>query len=230
MSDTLPWAGVERRTGGRTFLLVAGFSLLTALTLAGGLALSFVAGNLLFESFNVHMTDVASGLLVLPIFLVALFGSGAAWGYAVARLTHGDARRLVRAGGVTFGGTVLVVGIALELVFGLLSALARVNPLPIHVSFTLLFVPTAGAIAALCARRMARLLGREDVRRKLGVTTGLAAASAFLAVNLVMLALGWQVGGPGAAERFTMITVMLTSNTGAALAGGAAMGWVLSGE
>jgi hypothetical protein len=230
MSETLPWTGVESGKGSRSWLLVGGFSLLTTLTLAGGLALAFVVGNLLFESMNVHLTEVASALLILPLFLVVLFGSGAAWGYAVARLTNGDTRRLVRVGGLTFGGAVLLVGIALELVFALLSALARVNPLPIHVSFTILFVPTAGAIAALCTRRMARVLGREDVRRKLGLASGLAAAIAFLTVNLVMLALGWQVGGPGAAERFTMITVTLTSNAGAALAGGAAMGWVLSGD
>jgi len=42
-----------------------------------------------------------------------------------------------------------------------------------------------------------------------------------------MLAFGWQAGAPGAAERFTMITVMLTRNAGTALAGGAVLGWAL---
>jgi hypothetical protein len=42
-----------------------------------------------------------------------------------------------------------------------------------------------------------------------------------LIANLVMEAFGWQVGGPRAAERATMLTVMFTGNIVAALAGGA---------
>ena len=49
------------------------------------------------------------------------------------------------------------------------------------------------------------------------------AALAFLAVNLGMEALGWQVGGPGAEERATMLTVLFVSSLGAALAGGASI-------
>jgi hypothetical protein len=56
---------------------------------------------------------------------------------------------------------------------------------------------------------------------------GLAAALAFLAVNLAMEAAGWVVGGPRAAERFTMLTVMFAGDLGAALAGGAVLGWTL---
>jgi hypothetical protein len=43
-----------------------------------------------------------------------------------------------------------------------------------------------------------------------------------------MEASGWVVGGPRAAERFTMLTVMVLSNLGAALAGGAVIGVVLA--
>jgi len=56
----------------------------------------------------------------------------------------------------------------------------------------------------------------------------LAAGLAFLAADLTMDALGWRVGAPGAAERATMITVLLVSSLGAALAGGAAIGLLLS--
>jgi hypothetical protein len=45
-----------------------------------------------------------------------------------------------------------------------------------------------------------------------------------LCVNLGLEALGWQVGGPGAAARATMLTVLFVSNLGAALAGGAMLG------
>ena len=47
----------------------------------------------------------------------------------------------------------------------------------------------------------------------MALRVGLTAGLAFLAVNLGMEALGWQVGGPGAAERATMLTV--TSSTSA---------------
>ena len=56
----------------------------------------------------------------------------------------------------------------------------------------------------------------------------LAAGLAFLAADLTMDALGLRVGAPGAAERATMITVLLVSSLGAALAGGAAIGLLLS--
>jgi hypothetical protein len=42
-----------------------------------------------------------------------------------------------------------------------------------------------------------------------------------------MEALGWQVGGPNAAARATMLTVMFAGNAGAALIGGAWLGWRL---
>lgn len=202
--------------------------LLTTVTLAGGLALGFVSANLLFESLNVHASGVVSGLVALPVLLAMLFGGGAAWGYSIARLADGDAKKLARTGALTYGGTVILVGIVLEMLFGLISVLGRDISLPIHVAFTIVFVPAAGVIAALCSRSLAGALGRQEVRGSLGLYSGLAAAAGFLVVNMIMLALGWQVGGPGAAERFTMIRVMLTSNVGAALAGGAAMGWVLS--
>jgi hypothetical protein len=62
----------------------------------------------------------------------------------------------------------------------------------------------------------------------LALRVGLTAALAFLAINLGMEVLGWQVGGPGAEERATMLTVLLVSNLGAALAGGAVLGLTLA--
>jgi hypothetical protein len=53
---------------------------------------------------------------------------------------------------------------------------------------------------------------------------GAAAALAFLAANLLMESRGWVVGAPGAAERNTMIAVLLVGMIAAALAGGAVLG------
>ena len=62
----------------------------------------------------------------------------------------------------------------------------------------------------------------------MAVRIGVSSGSVSLAVNLGMEALGWQVGGPGAAERATMLTVLFVSNLGAALAGGAMLGMTLA--
>ena len=71
-------------------------------------------------------------------------------------------------------------------------------------------------------------LGRSRAARALALRVGLTAALAFLAVNLGMEALGWQIGAPGAEERGTMITVLIVSNVGAALAGGALVGMIVT--
>jgi hypothetical protein len=43
-----------------------------------------------------------------------------------------------------------------------------------------------------------------------------------------MEALGWVVGAPGAAARATMVVVMSLGNLGAALSGGALLGYLLT--
>lgn len=219
---------MDGRSG--SLVKVVGYAVVTALTLDGALVLGLVMGNVLFEGINVHLSDLASSLLVLPLVLLGLFGGGALWGVFVASMNGGEKLRLAKVGGLTYGLAVLLGGIALELVFTGLSALGSgALVVPIHVAFTIVFVPAAGVIAGLCARRVAGALGRDEVKGQIGLYSGVAGALGFLAVNMVMLALGWQVGGPGAAARSTMITVMLTSNAGTALAGGAAMGWALHG-
>ena len=202
------------------------FSLLTAFSLAGGLALAFTTGNVLFASLNVNVSGFGSGLLALPLVLLGIFGGGALWGYGVARLTGADKLALARSGAVTFGGVVLVMGIILEMLFGLIGFLAGSRPIPLHTAFTLVFVPSAGLIATLSTARILRSLRARLPVRRIAWTSGMAASLGFLLVNLMMQSQGWIVGAPGAAERFTMITVMLTGNVGAALSGGAVLGWM----
>jgi hypothetical protein len=206
------------------------FALLTALTLAGGLALALVGGNRIFETFNGHMSGFLSGLAAFPVVLLVVFGAGGLWGLATARLTGADPWRLTVTTALTYGGVILLAGILLELVFGLLGAWGSVVRIPIHIAFTLVFAPAAGLIAALCSQKLLSALEINGSGFNGLFQIGLAAAAGFLVVNLVMLALGWQVGGLGAAERYTMITVMLSSNTGAALAGGFLLGRLLSGD
>jgi hypothetical protein len=100
--------------------------------------------------------------------------------------------------------------------------------LPVHRLFTVLFVPTAGLIAGVSSLALGWALGWGRAAPALAVRVGLTAALAFLAVNLGMEVLGWQIGAPGAEERGTMITVLIVSNLGAALAGGAMLGVTLA--
>jgi hypothetical protein len=99
--------------------------------------------------------------------------------------------------------------------------------LPIHRVFTLFFVPTAFLIAGVSAWAIGRGLKDGALAASLLWRVGTAAALAFLAVNLAMEAAGWVVGAARAAERFTMLTVMFAGDLGAALAGGAVLGWTL---
>ena len=41
-------------------------------------------------------------------------------------------------------------------------------------------------------------------------------------------ALGWQIGAPGTEERGTMIAILIVSNLGTALAGGAMLGMTVT--
>ena len=58
--------------------------------------------------------------------------------------------------------------------------------------------------------------------------SGGAAALAYLLVVVVMDAAGMRVGGPRAAERFTMLVVTFVSMTAAAVVGSGVWGWLMA--
>jgi len=62
---------------------------------------------------------------------------------------------------------------------------------------------------------------------RLSARAALAAVIAFLAVDVLMYALGWRVGAPNAAKRATMLVVTMLSASAAAIAAGAAIGAML---
>jgi 4-hydroxybenzoate polyprenyltransferase len=67
-------------------------------------------------------------------------------------------------------------------------------------------------------------LGLKQLRKSVGINTGLAAALGFLATGLILFfGFGWEVGRgiPG------MLTVLLICSIGGTLIGGMAMGWIL---
>ena len=197
---------------------------LTVLVLAGGLIASFMVSSATFQALDGRVPGSLTFTLAVLVFSASTLFSSALWGLGMAHLAQVPASwRMAWAGILGF------VPITLLLIFGLQAAepiVFRTN-LPLHRVFTVLFVPSAGLIASTSSLALGWALGWGRAAPGLALRVGLTAALAFLAVNLGMEALGWQVGGPGAAERATMLTVLFVSNLGAALAGGAMLGMTL---
>jgi hypothetical protein len=205
-------------------------AILTLLPLFGGMLLGVVVGEVVFEALPGHSIINPSALQITLAAIPALTGllSGSAcWGVLMGRLGQSaDRRRMAVAGILGFAPITLVLG----LVLNTLEPIAVEQfgaQVPVHRLFTLLFVPTAFWIAGVSAWAIGLGLRNTPLAWALLWRVGLAAALAFLAVNLVMESLGWVVGAPRAAERFTMLTVLFAGNLGAALAGGAVLGWTL---
>lgn len=205
-------------------------ALITVLALFGGLFLGVVAGNFVFEALPGHSVmspdPVHITLAAIPA-VAGLLAGAAVWGVLFGRLVATqDRRRAAIAGILGFAPITVLLGVVLQLLEPI--ALVRLGAfVPLHRLFTLLFVPTAFLIAGISAWVLGVGL-REQAALRLFWQVGVAAAVAFLAVNLTMEAFGWIVGGPNAAARFTMLTVMFAGNLGAALAGGAVLGWRLA--
>ncbi len=198
---------------------------LTVLTLAGGMIAGTMVASVTFQALSGRVPGSLSETIALLVFSASTLVSSALWGVGMARLAQVSAWRRV-----AWAGILGFVPITILLIFGLQAAepiVFRTN-LPLHRVFTVLFVPSAGLIAGTSSLAVGWALGRGRAAPGLALRVGLTAALAFLAVNLGMETLGWQVGGPGAAERATMLTVLFVSNLGAALAGGALLGMTLA--
>lgn len=203
---------------------------LTVLTLFGGMLAGGVVGNLVFESLSGHTilnpSSLHVALGILPAVAGVLMGS-AAWGWTMGGLARAQDRwRMVFAGILGFVPITVTLAVVLLNLEGVVIEATGLQ-LSTHRVFTLLFVPAAFLIAGISSWAIGRGLGDKELAATLLWRVGSAAALAFLIVNLVMEASGWVVGAPGAAERYTMVTVMFAGNLGSALAGGAVLGWIL---
>jgi hypothetical protein len=195
------------------------------LVLAGGLIASFIISSATFQALDGRMPGSLTETLAVLVFSASTLFSSALWSVGIAHLAQIPASRRV-----AWAGSLGFVPITVLLIFGLQGAepiIFRTN-LPLHRVFTVLFVPSAALIAGTSSLALGWALGWGRAAPGLALRVGLTAALAFLAVNLGMEALGWQVGGPGAAERATMLTVLFVSNLGAALVGGAMLGMTLA--
>lgn len=203
----------------------------TVVSLIGGLMLGLVGGSLVFDLLSGHnfqsLNPVHVALAAIPA-LTGFFVGGAGWGVLMGRLVHAtERRRLAIAGALGFAP----ITIGLAILHQIIEPIAVEQfgaVLPLHRLFTLIFVPTAFLITGVSAWALGLGLRDAALARALLWRAGLAAAAAFLAINLAMDSAGWVVGAPRAAERFTMLTVLFVSNLGAAIAGGAMVGTLLA--
>jgi hypothetical protein len=203
----------------------------TVVTLFGGLTVGLLAGNLVFAvlpgSSITNPQPLYMAVAAIPT-LLALAAGSAAWGRSMAKLAGEAATpRMAWAGILGFAPVTLTIAF---LLLGLEPiAIERFGErMPIHRVFTLLFVPAALLISGAGAYAIGKGLRDPRLARSLAIRAGLAAAAAFLVVNLVMEWSGWVVGAPGAAERATMVTVMSLGNLAAAIAAGALLGVMLA--
>lgn len=210
----------------RTILLS---SFATVFTLLGGMLLGGLGGNFLFGGLPGHMQEAAKIALASIPALAGVALGGAAWGWAIHRICKaGEAKRMAWAGALGFGPTALALALILT-GFEIAMVVRGLGPkLPFHNLFTLLFTPAAAIISGVGAWALGIGLKDKTLAQRMGLYSALAGGAAFLTVNLVMQATGWVVGAPGAAERATMLTVMFSGDTAAALAGGAVIGYTLA--
>lgn len=213
----------EKRLSGVT----ARCALVSGLFLFGGLLVGLLAGFAV-NGLPMHVPEQTKNLLsALPVMAI-ITAAGAGWGLAMARLTGvSESRRMTWAGALSFSPSILAAGIALSLLEVAIVERGGGSDLPVHQVFSLLFVPATFFVAGIGGLAMGLAARDWALAFKLFLASGFAGGLAFLAVNLVMDALGWRVGAPGAVERTTMLTVMMLGSLAAALAGGGAIGYQL---
>jgi hypothetical protein len=166
---------------------------------------------------------------LLLLVMIQIFGGGALWGLLLARI-HGLPNRagVSLAGSLSFGLSVIGAATLLLRLERLLIAQHHLSGLPVHVIFTLLFVPATFLVATIGASTILLFSGNQTDWPRAALMTGLTAALSFLLIDLLLDNLGMRVGVPRAVERFTMLRVAFLGSTAAAFSGGAVLGQVLS--
>ena len=199
-------------------------AVVTAVSLMGGVIVG-VGIVALVDRLPFHAPDQTLFLLAM----IPIFGGGALWGSLLTRI-HGLPNRLGAslAGSLSFGLGVIGAANLLGDLERVLVEGHRLPDVPIHVIFTLLFVPATFLVATLGASAILLVGGNRANWFRSALITGLAASLSFLIVDLLLDTLGMRVGAPRAAERATMLTVAFLGSAAAALSGGAMLGRFLS--
>lgn len=201
----------------RSVIFVIGMGLLTALTLAGSIFVSFA----LFGPQGIIKAGLAFEAAAVTPFL-----GGGLWGLGIALMTKADAKTLTKSGALTWGGAALLTVVILGMI-GMFDMYLPDFP-SAQFEYLVLFSPAAGIAAAFPARALVGKLGMRELKKRTGIHTGIAATLGFLVVGLILqYGFGWEVGRP-MPGRYSMVTILQWCCLGAALAGGTALGWALA--
>ena len=209
-----------------TFAVVWG--LWTTFTLAGSVwGVIFMAGPNSITRLDVISWDNIPAHLVVALSIY--LSGGGLWGLGIARLMNTDAKSMVKTCALSWAATGFTFAMALGLSLGPIFQIIDKLPKPTHSThyyFLSIFVPVIGIVTAINAYLATGKLGFKELRKSVGLRTGVAAALGFLAVGLILLfGLGWEVGRP-VDGKYGMLSLLLICSIGAALAGGMAIGWM----
>ena len=199
----------------------------TAMYLLGGLLIGVGIGagvDALIGRASLVAGRIAAGIAALSIIVVA----ARRWGRGLAQLTGRAPERAGRMSAIFVAVPMIAAGALLSAIEPAAVARGASAGLSIHAVYTLLFVSTTLVIASLGSFGLGFGLQDRPLGTRLALRAGPAAAGGFLAVALLMYAIGWRVGAPGAGERATMVVVTLIGITVAAVVSGATIGRMLT--
>ena len=215
----------------KSITFIAAFGLWTALTLGGSIwGFIFLTGPNSVTRLHIIRSD--NIMVYLIAVLTVILCGGGLWGLGIARLMNADAKSMVKACALTWSSTVFSFLMVVLLLGSFFGTFSKINFLPVfphsrHYNFLLVFVPSVGILTAINAYVATGKLGLKELRKSVGMYTGLGAALGFLAMGLILLfGFGWEVGYPHPGK-FGMLLIFLICSIGAALTGGMAMGWQL---
>ncbi len=197
-------------------------ALLSPVCQVGGLVLGIGAGAFVHNLLPGHTTDAQRVLPAAFFALLGLLGGGVVWGVLIARLAGSPETKRTAGAGAAWAASTLIVMLAMQ---ALEPALVENDALrmPIHNVYTLLFVLSTAIVSFVTAWAMAVALRRGERALRVAMIAALLCALAYLIVNVGMDALGWRVGAPRAAERFTMLAVTFVGSIASSATIGAAL-------
>lgn len=210
----------------KSISFIAALGLWTAFTLGGSIwGFIFMRGPNSVTRLHIIFLDNMPLHLIVS-FAIFLCGGGL-WGLGIARLMNGNTRSMIKTCALSWSGPVFIFYISGGGGFGKISILPIFINHSEHYNFLLIFVAVIGIITAINAYVVTGKLGFIELRKSVGLYTGLAAALGFLAVGLILLyAFGEEVGKL-VPVKHGMLLIFLICSIGAALTGGMAMGWKL---
>lgn len=196
-------------------------AVLSPICQAGGLIAGIAAGALLHGMLPGHgELDPQRVLPAAGVALLGFLGGGIVWGVLIARLVRSPEKKRAAGAGAIWAVLTITVMLIMQV---LEPALVSMGGLALHHLYTLLFIPAVFAVCFATAWAMAVALRRRERTWRVALVTASICALVYLAVNVGMDLLGWRVGAPHAAERFTMLTVTLVCTLAASAASGATL-------